>query len=112
MLFVLHYHAAVYVEGLAGNIAGIVRCQEQDGLGHFFRLGDAAHGNGLDHGIDGVFTEDSRHIRGDASRCYGIAADIARSQFFGYGLGEANEAGFGSGVIGLAGIARFADDMT
>ncbi len=40
----------------------------------------------------------------------GVGGDAAGGEFAGEGLGEADEAGFGGGVVGLAGLAVAADD--
>src|SRR3990172_7638699 len=37
----------------------------------------------------------------DKARRYGVAGDVAGGYLFGYGLGEGDESGFGSGVVGL-----------
>ncbi len=50
------------------------------------------------------------HRAGDEAGRHAVDGDVTAGQFLGQGLGEADHAGLGGGVVGLAGIAGHADD--
>ena len=105
-----HVHAAVDVEGVAGDVAGVFGGEEGDGVGDVEVGSGAAERDVLGHGGLLVVGEDGGHGRLDVSGGDCIDRDGAAGELPREGFGEADEAGFGGGVVGLAGLTGFADD--
>ena len=105
-----HVHAAIDVQGMAGDVAGFFGGEEGYGVGNVAVGSGAAEGHLGGHGGFLVGSEDGGHRGLNVARGDGVDGDVAAGEFAGEGLGEADEAGFGGGVVGLAGLASFADD--
>src|SRR5882762_2020611 len=103
-------HAAVDVEDVAGDVGGFVAGEENDGGGDILAGAHAAERNAHFQFFFYFVGKDGCHGRLDETRSHGVDRDVARSDFDGDGFGEADEAGFGRDVIGLAGVAAFGDD--
>src|SRR5699024_3814966 len=66
-----------------------------------------------DGGSDGVavlFHQRLGHVGGNEARRHGVAGDVPRSQLPGGGLGEADDASLGGGIVNLAGITHDSGD--
>jgi hypothetical protein len=105
-----HEHAAVDVQGVAGDVGGFFGGEEGYGVGDIGVGAHAAEGDVLGHGRFLVVGEDGGHggfdvAGGDRIHGYRPACELA-----GEGFGEADEAGFGGGVVGLTGLTGLAYD--
>ena len=103
-------HAAVDVESVPGDVAGGVGGEKEDGGGYVGVGTVAGEGDlGENGGLLG-FVEFVSHGGLDETGGDGVDGDAAGGELACQGLGEADEAGFGGGVVGLAGGADFADN--
>src|SRR5258708_1659260 len=103
-------HAAIDVEDVAGDVGGFVAGEENDGGGDILAGAHAAERNAHFQFFFYVVGKEGCHGRLDETRRHGVDRDVARRDFYGDGLCEADEAGFGRDVIGLPGVAAFGDD--
>src|ERR1700683_1115159 len=104
-----HVQAAVDVENLAGDVAGFIAGEEDDGGGD---VAIRAETTERDHGLHFVFyflRERISHGRSDEAGGDRVHRDTARSDFNGDGAREADQARFRCDVIRLAGVARLGD---
>ena len=105
-----HEHSAIHIEGVAGDVGGFFGGEEGNGMGDVEVGSDAAKGDVLSHGALLVFSQNCGHGGFDVARSYRVDSDGAAGEFAGEGFCEADESGFGGGVVRLAGLAGFADD--
>src|SRR5574342_1122849 len=72
-----HHHPAVHTQHLAGDVRGLVRGKEGDGVGDFFRCAPAAQRDGFEGGV----FEFGREAVGEAGRHEaggdGVDGDVA-----------------------------------
>src|ERR1035437_7666000 len=106
---VLHVHAAVDGEDVAGDVGGLFGDQELDGVGDVLGLAGAGEGNlGQVLGLH-LFGQNARHVGFDVAGGDGVDGDVAATHLLGEGLGHGDEAALGGGVIGLGGASRLPD---
>src|SRR5215211_5863603 len=100
---------AVYVDRLACDVVAVFY-QVTDGPGDLFRLPEAAEGHLFTELLLGFLGDIGDHISLYESGAEGVNGDPEAGQFLGGGLGEAEQAGFGRRVVGLAYIAGLSDE--
>src|SRR5207237_9643613 len=66
--------------------------------------------DGLEHGIFELLGENGGDVGLDEAGGYGVGGDVAAGDLAGDGLGEADQARLGRGVVGLAQVAGQAHD--
>src|SRR5690606_9211230 len=101
--------AAVDVQGLAGDVGGFVGGQVDGGGGDLVARAEAAGGDVLEDGLALLVVEHVGHRAGDEARGDAVDGDAAAADLLGQRLGEADHAGLGGGVVGLARVAGDAD---
>src|SRR5579863_2338724 len=106
----VHEHAAVDVEDVAGDVGGGVGGEEDDGAGDFEVGAGAAEGDLGEHGLALLFVEAVSHGGFNKAGSDGVDGDAAGGDFAGERSSEADESGLAGGVVGLAGLAGAADD--
>src|SRR5918998_561529 len=100
---------AVNIEGLPCDVVAVLD-QEAHCAGDLFWLTEAPQGDRLQELLSLVIGDAGYHIglyEPGADRVHGYAV---AGEFLGGGLGEAEQAGFGRRVVGLADIASLADE--
>jgi hypothetical protein len=75
---VLHIHAAIDIENLAGDIAGVVGGQKLYGVGYIGHLYQPRQWNPGSQLFAGLGGQCLRHCRFDESRCNCIDSNITR----------------------------------
>src|SRR5262245_745736 len=105
-----HGEAAVHVEDLARDVAGVLPAEEDAEGGDLFRRPEAAHRDAVEEPLADVVAEVTGQAVVDEARGDGVDGDAPGGDLPGQGHGEAEEAGLGRRVIGLAGVAGAADD--
>src|SRR5450631_1317933 len=118
----LHVQAAVDAPDLAGDVRGGVSGQEVDHAGDFFGMAQPADRDGRLDPVEHLFGDVLEHLGGHEARGHGVHGD-ADPVFFkparpgedegcllGEGLGQAEHAGLGRGVVRLADVSGLADD--
>jgi len=75
---VSHIHAAIDIENLAGDIAGVVGGQELYGVGYSGHLSQPRQWNPGSQLLTGLGGQCLRHCRFDESRRNGIDSNITR----------------------------------
>ncbi len=102
--------AAVDVEGLAGDVAGLGAGQEEDGVGNFVRLAKTVEGDLGEH-LGADFVRDGfAHFGEDDAGGNGVDGDALAAQLPGEDAGHGADAGLGSGVVSLAEKAQGCGD--
>lgn len=98
-------NSAVDIEHRAGDVGGAFGAEKHGGGSHFFRFAETASGNLREH----LFTRQiAGHFRFNETGREDVDGDAAFRDLAGEGFGRADDAGFGGGVIRLAGDARLA----
>ena len=106
----LHRHAAIDHEHLAGDVAGVIGGEEEGRIGDILGLAEVGQRDAGEQGLAGLFGDGIGHVRGDEAGGDGIHCHLAAGNFLGHGLGEADDAGLGGGVVALAYVAGHAYD--
>src|SRR5690349_4866579 len=101
-----HRHPTVHAEDLAGNERGLVRSEESDGVGNFFRRSLARQGDHFQKRGQGFWIHQFKDFSINESGSNGIDRDITRSDFSCKRLGKSDLPAFGSRVIRLPGVAH------
>src|SRR5690606_25134207 len=104
-----HVHAAVHVQGLAGDVAGVRAGEEGHGAGDVRRFAEAAQRDLAEHRLLGVRRQVAGHVGVDEARGNHVHGHAAAADLLGQRLAEGDDAGLGRGVVGLAGVAGGAD---
>ena len=108
-LQILHHHAAIDAQDLAGDVSGFGGSEKRDRGGNVFRrTGFAERDLRLDRLLD-LFRQSRSHVGGDESGRDRIHGDAATGQFARERFREPDQPGLARGVIGLAGIADQTD---
>src|SRR5207342_1908446 len=105
-----HVHAAVDVQGFAGDVAGVRARQERDRPGDVRGLAQAAQCDLADQAFTRGFGQRTGHVGVDESGRNHIDRYAPRTDFLRQGFGEPDDPRLRRRVIGLAGIAGDADD--
>src|SRR5690606_14089257 len=84
-------------------------CQERDGGGDVVGGAQAAEGDLVEHGGALGVGEGLGHVGFDEAGGDDVDGDAAGADFTGEGFAEADDAGLGGDVVGLAGVAHDAD---
>ena len=105
-----HRHATVNVKNLSSDVARLVRAEVSDERGDVSRFAETFERHDLKNfgGRLGVVDEPGRHVGPDESGGNGVDCHAPAREFASDGLGEPNHAGFGGGIVGLAGVAHHA----
>ena len=106
----LHGHAAVNHDDLAGDVACFIGGEEGGGVGDVLRLAEVGQGDAGEQGFAGLLGNGIGHIGGDEAGGDGVHGDLAAGDFLSHGLGETDDAGLGGGVVALAYVAGQAHD--
>ncbi len=106
----LHCESAIDIQDVSGDVAGAWAGEEKCGGGGIFDRAEGVEGDFAEEVLFEVVVEDVGHVGFDESWCDGIDGDATGAEFAGGGFGEADDAGFTGGVVGLAGVAHEADD--
>ena len=99
-------HAAVGHNDLTGDIACRVRSQERDNARNLLRLAEAAERNLFDRAFLNGIRQHLRHIRVNEAGRNRVDCDATRAELLAGGLGHADQAGLGSGIVDLSRVAR------
>src|SRR6266481_1085643 len=86
-------HSAVDVEDVAGDVGGFVAGEENDGGGDVLASAHASERNAYLQFFLHFVGKDGGHGRLDETWGHGVNSDIARRNFNGDGLGEADDTG-------------------
>mmetsp|Transcript_43625 Transcript_43625/g.113287 ORF Transcript_43625/g.113287 Transcript_43625/m.113287 type:complete len:312 (+) Transcript_43625:70-1005(+) len=105
-----HVHAAVDMQGLASDVAGAGRCEEEHRVSDLLRSAQAAGRDALEQFRLPLLLQTIGHVRLDEAGREGVHSDGTAAHLAGQGPGEAVHAGLGGGVVGLPGVAHGADD--
>ena len=100
-----HGHAAVDVERLPGDVAGLLAREVDAGGGDVAPLAEAPGGDRGEQGLLLRVRQRVGHRRLDESGGNAVGGDAARGCLGGERLHHPREAGLGGGVVGLPGIA-------
>src|SRR5712692_4516099 len=100
-----HVHPAVDVQHVAGDVAGLVAGQKDNGRGDLFIGAHPPERDPGNHRVLDLLRQRIGHRRGDEARRNGIDGDVARGHFDGDGLGQPNQSGLGRHIVRLAGVA-------
>ena len=106
----LHRHAAVADEYLPGDVASLIRGEEEGAVSDIFRLTEVTQGDAGEHGFLRLFGDGISHVSGDEAGGDGVDGHLAAGDFLSHGFSEADDACLGGGVVGLAEVAGHADD--
>ena len=101
----LHRHAAVDYDDLAGDVAGFIGGEEGGGVGDILRLAEVGQGDAGEQGFACLLRDGIGHISGDKAGGNGVDGYLAAGDFLSHGLGEADDAGLGGGIVALAYVA-------
>lgn len=101
--------SSIYSPGLSIYIAGLVTAQEQDDACNLVRTPTALRRVQLANLLLGApgargLVHRRRHARLDDAGADGVDADARARELVGHCLGERDDAGFGGGVGGAAGV--------
>ena len=102
--------AAVDADDLSGNVAGLVGAEEGDDSSYIFGDAETVHGDAVKDHLLQVVGKFFDHAGEDVAWGEGVGGDVTTGDFFGDGLGEADEGGFGGGIVGLTGVAGDSHD--
>src|SRR5574341_269787 len=105
-----HHHPAVHTQHLAGDVCGLVRGKEGDGVGDFFRGAPAAQRDGFQRSVFELGGQVIRQRGGDEARGDGVDGDVARGDLAGERFGQANQTRLARRVIRLPGVPGDARD--
>lgn len=92
--------AAGQVDRVAGDIVGLIGCQEYEGIRNLLRCAEALHGDELHMQIIVVRVVSRRHIRLNSAGRNGIYRNIVLCQLVSHRAGPANRSGLRSCVAG------------
>src|SRR5213594_3627053 len=104
------HHPAVDDQHLTRNVAGEVGGEKEHRRRDIRSLAQPAHRNGPDQGLARLAGDLPGQLRIDKPGRHGVHEYIPRGQLLRHRLGEADQAGLGGGIVGLALVARDADD--
>ena len=107
-----HVQAAVHIEDVSGDVGRVIGGEERDCTGHVFRSADASQRNFFSAFCLKSSPRPAVMAGLDEAGCDGVASYVARAQFARDGLGQANQACFGGGVVGLSGLADLAKNAS
>src|SRR4051812_18196016 len=105
-----HRHAAVDVEGVAGDVGGLVGGEVEDGGGDLGALAEAAHGDGGEDRLALLLVEGVGHGRLDHAGRDAVDGDVAARDLGGERLRQADEPSLRGRVVALPRVAGRADD--
>mmetsp|Transcript_15393 Transcript_15393/g.38709 ORF Transcript_15393/g.38709 Transcript_15393/m.38709 type:complete len:253 (-) Transcript_15393:429-1187(-) len=105
-----HVHAAVDVQGLASDVTGTGRREEQHRVSDLLWCAQAAGRDALQQLRLPLLLQTIGHVRLDEARREGVHSDGTAAHLACQRPGEAVHAGLGGGVVGLPGVAHGADD--
>ena len=94
----------------AGDVGGVGGGQEGDDAGDLVGVAMRAERHGGGELGQALVAERGGHVGRDGPGRDDVDGDAARAELAGQRAGEADEAGLGGGVVGLAGRAEQADD--
>ena len=95
-------HAAVDRQHLAGDVAGGGAGEEEDAGGDVFGEAEPLGGDSLFHFVENRVAQGLGHLAFDEAGADGVDRHFAAGELAAEAAGEADEAGFGGGVVGLA----------
>src|SRR5216683_1670131 len=104
-----HGHAAIDVQGVAGDVARLVARQEEDAGRDFLGCAHATHRHCSGDALALRLGERLGHRAGDEAGRHAVDGDAARRELGGERLRHADHARLGRRIIGLAGIAGDTD---
>src|SRR5690606_16396294 len=90
----LHNHSAVKMQSLACHVGRFIRCEEQCGFRHLFRLAEAAEWNLRHHRLLNVIVQCICHFCRDKSWRHRIGCYASARQFARCRLRQTDDAGF------------------
>src|SRR6266480_3895570 len=99
------HHPAVDDRHLTRNVAREVGREKEHRRGDIRPLPQPAQRDCRQQGRPRVAVDGTGELRIDESGCHGVHQHVARGQLLGDGLGEADQAGLGRGVVGLPFVA-------
>lgn len=105
----LHVHPTVDVDLGACDIGTLGDEEARDGS-DFPGLAEAAHRDLRQQDFLDLVGQVQDHVRLDETGAEGVDLDVEARELLGGGLREADDAGFGRGVVRLAEVAHLADD--
>src|SRR6266513_412006 len=108
------HHPAVDDQHLTRNVAREVGHEKEHRRGHVRPLPQPAQRDRPDQGCPRVADDAARELRIDEPRGHGVHQHVAGGQLLGDGLGEADQAGLGRGVVRLPFVpvdAHYARDV-
>src|SRR4051812_39692356 len=106
----LHVLAAVDGVDLAGDEGRFRVGEELHDAGDLVGFAEAPDGDLGDDLVEGFLGDGLDHLGGDVAGCDGVDGDALAGGLLGEAHGQAEQAGFGGGVVGLADVAGLADD--
>ncbi len=95
---------------MSGDVGGFFGGEKRDRGGDVGGLAEAAEGDEFDDFIFDLLGEDVGHVGGDEAGGDAVGGDLFAGEFAGDGFGHADDAGFGGGVVDLAGVADDSGD--
>src|SRR2546421_11175783 len=98
----LHIKAAVYVEDLAGDVAGMGGVEEEDGGSDVLDFTETTGGDLGDEVFGDFFGQAFMDFRVDEAGGDGIGGDLVSGQLAGGDFRQRDEAGFAGGIVGRA----------
>ncbi len=106
----LHREPSVHLQDVPGDVVGRRGRQKQNRLGDFFSRGEPIERHRVEDGVPRLLVELVGHVGLHVPRRHHVDCHVAAAELLGEALREADDAGFGGGVVRLARVARGAHD--
>src|SRR5437773_4009478 len=100
-----HVHSAIDADVGAGDVTGLVRCEEGHYRGDFLRPGEAPHRNRGDDLLADLGADRLHHVGLDIAGRHRVHRHAFAHHFLRERLGETGHAGLGRRIVGLAELA-------
>ena len=92
---------------LPGNVTCAFAAQKEHRFRHILGGAEPAEGNAVQDLLAGVLRQLLHHPGGNEARSQSVDRHVSGGHFTGHRLGKTDEAGFGSGIVGLARVTAY-----